>query len=323
MHHRLPALALALIAVACGRAAVPVARGTAAPEQAPASASAPASPRAPAPRAARGIVAGFDLSAAEPAPVVKRLAVRVATALTTYAPGESAATVAARVTSDPLRRRALATAMTPLVHAGTRSRGTVVYPQLGGLTQTQASVMVVVRQVAGARAETRVLDVRVVRSGRTWVFDALASAGGVPVARPASLSAAARAVLDDPRIVLPDSARWDVHRGAVSDDLLRVMAALAERAPYAVTVLETGHPHDVFATGRTSAHTVGRAVDVWAFGGARVADLQEPGSAAFAHVEWALARGDVRQVGSPWDVDGASRRSFANTVHLDHLHVAV
>jgi len=41
-------------------------------------------------------------------------------------------------------------------------------------------------------------------------------------------------------------------------------------------------------------------------------------------MRWMLDHPDVRQVGGPWDLDGkSSSRSFTNTVHLDHVHLAV
>ncbi len=44
------------------------------------------------------------------------------------------------------------------------------------------------------------------------------------------MTAEARAVLDDPRIDLPDSARWDILAGEVSPALLRLMSRAADEA---------------------------------------------------------------------------------------------
>jgi hypothetical protein len=271
------------------------------------------------------VLARYRLASGEPYPTVKLAAVRAALQLTTYAAGESPSHIAATVTPDPARRAALVRAAAPLLRSGASSVGTVVYAQMGGITTDQASVMVVVRQVTRAPStdETRTLDVRLTRTGATWRFDRLASAGGTPVARPTSLSSEARAVLSDRRIWLPDSARWDIYRGAISPTLLTVMEQVAARAPYAVTVLESGHPYDVFGTTHESMHSAGRAVDINTFAGRLVVSQHATGSPAFELVRWLLTRPEVGQVGSPWDLDGAGSRSFTNSVHLDHVHISV
>jgi hypothetical protein len=268
------------------------------------------------------------LDAAESFPAVKKLAMNTAVSLTTYSPSSSAQSVAARVAGSPAARRALATSLAPLFHSGATSTGTVVYPQMGGATSDRASVMVVVRQTfqrAGHAAvtQTRILDIRLARGASGWRFDALASAGGTPVARPSTLSAAARHVVDNPRIFLPDTARWDIYRGAISPVLLELMAKVASRTPIAVTVLETGHPYDVFGTSHASLHSSGRAVDINMVNGVHIVRQHAVGSPAYELVRWLLAQPQVSQVGSPWDLDGGSGRSFTNAVHLDHIHVSV
>jgi hypothetical protein len=214
----------------------------------------------------------------------------------------------------------------PLLHAGMWSRGRIVYPQLGGITADRMSVMVIVEQRMGtARAErtvTRTVDVQLRRDGKAWEFDRLASAGGTPVDRPADLPAAAAAVVDDPRIELPDSARWDIYRGTISTELLRQMAALADRTPYSVATLSSGHPYHVFGTDRQSNHTRGRAFDVYAFDQRLVVDDRTNGSTTRTHVEWLFDRPDVAELGSPWALDTGGR-SFTNVVHQDHVHIGV
>lgn len=270
----------------------------------------------------------YRVAATESFPAAKRLAEQVALALTTYSPGTSAAQVVAAATDDPARRSVLAAVAAPLFHAGATSRSTVVYPQMGGATADAASVMVVVHQVVTRHGrvvsdQTRTLDIRLVRSGGGWVFDRLASAGGQPVPRPADLSTEAAAVVDNPRISLPDTARWDIYRGSISPTLLRLMSDIAERHAYAVTVLETGHPLDVFGTGHRSMHSYGRAVDINLVAGTHVVDQRKTGSTTSRLVTWLLSRADVTQVGSPWDLDGSGARSFTNAVHLDHVHISV
>lgn len=292
------------------------------------------------------VPAGWAPSDTEVHTAAKSAAARVAHTLTNYPVGTTPAELAGGVTSARRDRRALARALRPLLDRERWSRGAVVYPQMGGLaplcgTPTTASVMVVVRQRLGRRDRvertvTRTLDVRLGRTDGQWRFTGLASAGGSAHPRPPDLPPPARTVLDDPRISLPDSARWDIHRGAIAPTLLTVMAALAERTPYAVTVLRAGHPVHVFGRGETSHHTSGRAVDIHTVDGRPVVEsrgrdaTRRPTCATPAtnqdpvrrQVAWLLQQPQVREVGSPWDLDPPNRRSFDDPVHHDHLHVA-
>jgi hypothetical protein len=261
----------------------------------------------------------------EAEPEAKQLAADIAYALTTY-----------EADDDPMARlgaltggsdvELLARAAEPLTHAWSWSRGQVIYPQLGGLRNGRVSVMVVTRQTVGSGSETafsvvRTMDIRLVRGDSGWEFDHLASAGGTFE----SLEdlALAHAVARDPRIEMPDSARLDILSGLVSPVLLGVMADIADQTPYGVVVLATGHPFHVFETDRQSHHTVGRAVDIYRVGDRAVIDDRGPNSATRALVEWLYRHPDVLQVGSPWDIDGESRRSFTDAVHQDHIHLAV
>ena len=209
------------------------------------------------------------------------------------APGVPATIVSGRSAADLLAEIAA-----PLLHEGLWSRGAIVYPQLGGLTADAASVMVVVTQELGTGRSptsvvTRTLDIRLVKSDGEWAFDHLDDVGGDEVNRPRRLSAAARRVLEDPRIHLPDSARWDIHRGHVSEQLLIVMADLAEVAEYGVTVLSSGHPDHIFGTKRVSNHTVGRAVDVYLIEDETVVASRNRRSKAFEVAEWLYERDDL------------------------------
>lgn len=146
------------------------------------------------------------------------------------------------------------------------------------------------------------------------------------MARPAQLIELGQRVLDDRRIDLPDSARWDVHAGQVDGQLLSVLLRLAEVTPLRATVLKTGHPLNV-VDGRSaaprSAHADGRAVDINALAGAAVG-LGDP-AVLRRVVEAAGASAEVAQIGVPagLDLDAGARRYFTNLVHADHLHVAV
>lgn len=276
----------------------------------------------PEPNSPRYLVADHEAE-----PTAKQLAVDIAHALTTYDPSMSYEELLVSVAGDDGAGSLLAVAA-PLFHPGYWSRGSVIYPQMGGLRDGKASVMVVTRQMLGRGSEpervvTRTLDIRLVAGDDGWEFVGLASAGGDEVDRPELLFPEAIQVLADSRIDLPDSARWDIYRGQISPKLLRLMLDIAEQTSYGVVVLSSGHPYHVFGTDRQSQHTSGMAVDIHLVGDKEVIDDRHEDSLTRSLVEWLYDHPDVRQIGSPWDLDGqASSRSFTDRVHQDHIHVA-
>ena len=273
----------------------------------------------------------FEPSPNEVQADAKRLGAVVAYQITNYGPDSSVNELAAGVTADPARADALARGAATVHHPGMWSRGTIEYAQLGGHFDDRISIMVVIHQELGGegtadaeRAETRTMDVRLMRGASgAWEFEELASAGGQPVARPADLSPLAASVVDDPRIDLPDSAIWDIYSGDTDHALLEAMLDIAERTPYSVIVLKTGHPHNVFGTGRLSNHTVGRAVDIHEVDSELVIDSHDATSSIYALSEWLVSRHDIREFGSPWRFDDAVAHNFTDEVHHDHLHVGV
>jgi len=271
----------------------------------------------------------WEAGEAETHPRAKELAAEIAQELTTYDPEDTPRDIADRVAADDEERDELLDAIQPLYHPGAWSRGEVEYPQFGGLTERRTSQMVVVRQTVGSASgetfeEVRTLDVRLQLRDGAWTFEELADAGGFPIERPDDLPPEAVAVLDDDRIDLPDSARWDIYRGVIERSLLGLMTRLAEEVgEYGVIVLETGHPYHVFGTDRKSDHLRGRAVDVHRIGDRLVIEDLEEGGDLHGTVEW-LYEDRIRPIiGSPWALDGFGGRSFTDAVHLDHLHIAV
>lgn len=267
----------------------------------------------------------FVLSADEAVPNGKRFAADIVQALLTYEPADTARDVVAEVAPAGLVE-GITTQFESVHRPGSWSRGRIVYPQLGGFADDRTSVMVVAEKTWGTpegdvRVETRTFDVRLVTVGGRWELEAIPSFGGAPVPRPDDLSEAAVAVLDDDRIELPDSARWDIHAGLTAESLLELMVAMAERTPYGVIVLETGHPFEVFGTDRVSRHMAGLAVDLYRLDGPKVIDDRADGSDTHEFVRWLFDRDDVRVIGSPWALDGFGGRSFTDLVHQDHLHI--
>ena len=290
------------------------------PPDVPAETSPPTSTPEPSP-----LPAPFEPVAVEVYPNAKREAARVVTRLTTYGPGETPESVAATLVAGPAAHE-LATVAAPLFVPGATSTGVVRYAQLGGLAEPQAAVMVVVAQrveVDGAvlREEVRTFDVRLREVGTGWVLEEVPSIGGEPVERPADLDPLAARVVDDPRITMPDSARWDIYRGTIDLRLLETMSEMAELSPYAVAVLASGHPLNVFGRAWASNHTRGRAVDVYAIGGSLVIQQWAEGSAAHRMARMLYEQG-IPELGTPWVFTDLGGGSFSDTVHADHLHVA-
>jgi hypothetical protein len=290
------------------------------PEPEADSAQAPAEPPAP-----------YEPAPGEVFAEAKLVAARVVEALTNYAPGGEGAAVghAAQHGAAGLEAGAITSAAGALLVPDTGSVGRVVYPQLGGLAPhrapVRAAVMVVVDQRLSsgttASAVSRCIDVRLRHEAGTWRLEGIAPVAGPPVPRGETSAAAAR-VLDDPRIELPDTARWDIHEGLVTEPVLEELALLSARAPVAVTSFLRGHPEHVFGTDRRSGHMSGLAVDVWAVGGVPVV-LQQPATTTLVH-EVARAMHDsgrVGNLGSPWAFDERGGRSFTDPVHHDHLHL--
>ena len=290
----------------------------------------------------------FVASGSEPYAEAKTIAGQIAQRLLTYDPDTPLGQLAANVATAAEQIPAVAAAIQPAFHGGYWSRATVVYPQLGGLSDDRMSVMVVVRQQFGddelGDAVKRTIDVRLMRSDGEWVFEGLASVGSEQMPRPANITELAAAVVDHPNIILSDSARWDIYRGWISDDLLQLMLELGNQAVYHVVTLKSGHPYHVFGTETMSRHTSGHAVDVYRIGDANVVDDRAKTSATYNIVSEWCTRADVSSIGSPWRFENPTPpeaseeetaeeaepsgpefrcRSFTDRVHQDHIHISV
>ena len=271
------------------------------------------------------VAPAFAGSPGEVAIEVKQPAADVVQLLSTY-PAEQAGVHEARTRLvaaglDPV----LADQSRALIVPDTASSGEIVYPQLGGLTPSTASVMVVLRQhllsEGVIREVTRTVDVRLERTEGTWQPVEIASAGGQPVEPPVDVSPSISALASHPAVDLPDSARWDLFAGLVDPRIVELLLELAEDHELGVTVLASGHPINVFGTQRTSNHTRGRGVDIWSIDGTPVVD-QRGLDSPLRDLVVRLAGEGVTELGSPYDLDGPGGITFTNLVHEDHLHLA-
>ena len=279
--------------------------------------------------------AAYQAPAGDALPDFKQIAGRFAQAIATYdavdGPPQPLPTTGYVGTSQEL-----AAAAAPLRTPGRWSRAEVEFVQYGGLTPVSPEAksgvaMVVLRQVLQDRTGAttivrRTLDLRLQQDGGSWQVEELASAGGSPLARPQQLSVPAQRLLDDKRVDLPDSARWDIYSGQIAEDLLSVMLRLADVARLRATVLKTGHPERVVdgrASAPVSAHWRGRAVDIYALDDVPIAAAAPEAIRSVMQTAGSIA--SVSQVGGPegFDFDAGGRRYITNLVHADHLHVAV
>lgn len=263
--------------------------------------------------------------AAEEYPNGKRIAARIAQRALTYEEGASARSVARSLGPSAVGLGAMTRVLEPVVEPDMRSSAEVVYPQFSGLTATSLGAMVVARQELddgdGDTTEvTRVVDVRLRRSGGPWSLDGIGSFGGSAPSDQGSPDESAQRVLSSPNIELPDPARWDIQRGEVDPDLLDVLARAAADRKLAVTVIDSGHPPNVWQTSRPSAHAAGFAVDIWAVGGVPVIEQRGEGSPAHDLASSFIA-GGAEQLGSPWVLGTGGSQSFTDPVHQDHIHL--
>src|SRR3546814_6054135 len=95
----------------------------------------------------------------------------------------------------------------------------IVYPQLGGLTDSAASMMVVVRHrtLVGdeERTVTRTVDVRLEKGADGWTVSELAATGGEPPVSPA-VTPPGQPALANPNPDLPAPARRHIASGRIS-----------------------------------------------------------------------------------------------------------
>lgn len=227
---------------------------------------------------------------------------------------------------------ALAGVSQTLFVPGADSIGRVVYPQLGGLhthrDPTSGSIMVVAEQHLQSDGldlvVSRCIDVRVALADGAWFVEGFENDSGLPVGPPDSLSDEALRVLEHPDIDMPDSVRWDIYEDVVDQRILVEMADLADEVPIGVVSCRRGHPTNVFGTQGLSAHSVGRAVDIWYVGDRPVVQQREDESSIAYEVSQALFDvGRIDRLGAPWAFDPAGGWSWTDPVHKDHLHLGV
>ncbi|WP_395111477.1 hypothetical protein [Actinomadura sp. SCN-SB] len=271
-------------------------------------------------------VKAFVVAADEPAPAVKRAAVRFVEVLTNYGAGGGEARATGNRLAAAGMDPSLAGQAAPLLAKTDAGAGEVIYPQIGGLTAKSASIMAVVRlstrRWTVITTTTRTIDIRLSKRPAGWAVTRIASTGGAAPQSARALGPLAAQVLASKRIVLPDTARWDIQAGRVDTRVLRLMLEITKEHTISVTVVSTGHPFRVYGSESVSNHRQGRAVDIWAVDGRRVAEQRRGGDVPARPVAIQALTTGANEVGAPWAVSKGGRASFTNTVHQDHLHLA-
>ncbi|MGK4585694.1 hypothetical protein [Kitasatospora sp. HPMI-4] len=281
-----------------------------------------ASPAAP---SALPATSPWTPGAGEIQPDVKLRAVQLVEALGAW-PDGGRGTAQARARIAPLGLdAALADQAGPLLPAADRAALQVIVAQYGGILADSASVLVVCDQWTGTAAGPAVpggttVDVRLSAASPRWTVTALhPAAPGPPASAPSPLAAR---VLADHRITLPPAAVADIRSGAVHDSVLTAMLTLAGAHDFAVSVIRSGHPLDVFGTDRPSDHPRGRAFDVWRIDGRAVVDPATPHALVDGFMRAAAAAGSYN-VGGPRQLSGGTTpdQFFSDATHHDHVHI--
>jgi len=211
----------------------------------------------------------------------------------------------------------------PLLPPADQAALQVVFAQYGGILPRSASVLVVCRQwFRRGRTVTpggTTVDVRLSRGAHGWTVDALHPARPGPAAR--TLPAPTRAALSDDRITLPPAAVADLRGGQVHTSVTGAMRELARAHRIEVSVVRSGHPLDVFGTGRPSDHPRGRAFDVWRIDGHPVADPATPRALIERFMRAGAAAGSYNVGGPVLLSGGGPGQFFSDATHHDHVHL--
>ena len=256
------------------------------------------------------------------APEVKQAAVRLVEVAGSWAPGKAGVKQARRRLRDAGYDRNLVDDLRPLITSDEAAAAQVVVAQYGGILSTSASVLIAVDQWVqeegrGVRRRGTTVDVRLVADEPEWLVTTVRPAR--PARQAPTLTRAARRVLANSRVVLPRAAVRDVRSGAIDDSVLRALTSLSALHRLDVSILRSGHPVRVFGTDRTSNHTEGRAVDIWALDGRPI--IKRRNSAMVADFMQTARDAGAYQVGGPVDLDGAAPTFFADATHQDHIHL--
>lgn len=197
----------------------------------------------------------------------------------------------------------------------------VTFAQYGGILTDTASVLVICDQwlqnadgTVTQRGTT--VDVRLTKGTPRWNVTAFYPA--TPRRAAPQLPALAARILNNTRIRLPVAAAADVRSGTVSSNVLQALASLSKDHTIDVSVVESGHPINVFGTDRPSDHPRGFAVDIW-----KIDDRPVVDPATYDVVAQLMRTGisqGAYQAGGPVQLSPSSTY-FSDNTHKDHIHL--
>ncbi len=253
---------------------------------------------------------------------MKRRAAQLIEALGTWSAGQSGqATARTRVAGLGLNPK-LAGQAGQLLNSAPQAVLRVIDVQYGGILSSTANALVVEEQwLLNPDGSTRhtglTVQVLLDAARPRWTVTSLIPADPKPPAtHPGQVAAS---VLANPRIHLPFAAAADVRSGSIDPKVLTTLNTLARSHVLDVSVVESGHPINVFGTDRKSNHPQGLAVDIWALDGRPVID---PANRALVlSVMRQAATLGPYQVGGPEDLDGDGLLYFSDNTHQDHIHL--
>ena len=127
-------------------------------------------------------------------------------------------------------------------------------------------------------------------------------------------------VLDNPRIILTDTARADIEQGLIDGRILAMLEVASQRFTVAVSVLKTGHSPYVAGTTSFSQHFFGRAVDIYSVNGQNVSPLNPHAQALSVWLSQFPSELRPSEVGSPF-ASLLFPGAFSDADHLNHIHV--
>lgn len=256
------------------------------------------------------------------APEVKQAAVQLLEIAGSWAPGEGGVQSAKRRLGVAGYDPTLVDDLGPLISRDDAAAVQVVVAQYGGILSASASVLIVIDQWVlekgrGVRRRGTTVDVRLVADEPQWAVTTVRAAR--PGRRAPELTRVAQRLLENERVVLPNAAVHDVRSGIIGDSVLRALSSLSAQHRLDVSILRSGHPVRVFGTDRTSDHTDGRAVDIWALDGQPI--IKRRRSAMVSDFMQTARSAGAYQVGGPVDLDGSGASYFADDTHQDHIHL--
>lgn len=136
-------------------------------------------------------------------------------------------------------------------------------------------------------------------------------------------SGSAQAILNNPRVSIYPGGRSDLQNGAINQNIINIIASIAERHTMSICALKTGHSVNVSGTSTRSLHADGKAVDICVLDGQAVSPGHQVAHALVAQLATQRGALSLNEVGSPWPEFNSNPGFFSNSAHQNHIHIGV